>query len=278
MFKELKKKVRLLINRNKKPYLFLYKMLGFIPDNIGLYKQALIHKSSTLGKACFRRGDNERMEFLGDAVLSAIVTDFLYRNYRNKSEGFLSTMRSDIVQRETLEQVAVELGLDKMVIFSQERGGVCKHIFGNALEALVGAVYLDQGYEVCAKFVENEIIRKHINLQNLAQEKMNYKSVIIEWGQKNRVGFCYELVESYHNNRKGRSFFRSAVVVGGERIGIGTGTTKRESQQQAAKVALEKINGDKIFREHVFELSRQAKSDADDSAAETSSESPSDPE
>lgn len=278
MFAKLRKKVRLLINRHKEPYLFLYRLLGFFPDNLELYRQALIHKSSNLGKDYFKKKDNERMEFLGDAVLDAIVTDYLYKKFVNKQEGYLSAMRSKIVQRTSLERVAAELGIDKLLVFSHGRGVLEKHIFGNALEALIAAVYLDQGYEVCSKFVENEIINKHINLKDLDLKELNHKSKLIEWGDKNKIKIGFEVMESYNNKRKGKAFFRSAVVVGGEQVGYGIGGNRRDSERKASEYVLLKISEDESFRKRIIELGKQANGSAADSASQTPDESSGDSE
>ena len=148
---------------NKEPYSSLYKILGFYPDNIHLYEQAFLHKSSSVESGDGRWLNNERLEFLGDAVLDAVVADIVYKHFQNKREGFLTNTRSKIVQRETMNRVAVELGLDKMVVYSAKLSSHNNHMYGNALEALIGAIYLDQGYEVCYNFIQNVLIKKHVN-------------------------------------------------------------------------------------------------------------------
>lgn len=263
------------MHRHEEPYSSLHEVLGFYPDNIELYRQALIHKSLTMYR---RGGNNERMEFLGDAVLSAVVTDFLYENCEGKPEGFLSEMRSKIVQRETLDRVAAELDIGRLMFYSKRSNKNGKHIFGNALEALIGAVYLDQGYGVCYDFVKREILHKHINLHELEREKTNHKSKLLEWGQKNKIEFRFEVVVCRNNIKRGGAFFRSVVVLGGEQIGDGTGVTKKESEQKAAMNVLGKIHSNKTFRGHIIELGKQTESNAGDLADETSCEPPCNPE
>ena len=176
---------------NKEPYSSLYKILGFYPDNIHLYEQAFLHKSSSVESGDGRWLNNERLEFLGDAVLDAVVADIVYKHFQNKREGFLTNTRSKIVQRETMNRVAVELGLDKMVVYSAKLSSHNNHMYGNALEALIGAIYLDQGYEVCYNFIQNVLIKKHVNLETIARKEVNFKSSLIEWSQKNmRYALC----------------------------------------------------------------------------------------
>lgn len=265
------------MNKNKEPYLSLHRVLGFYPRNIEIYRRALAHKSLYWGKDYRKREDNERMEFLGDALLSTIVSDFLYRTRTDKQEGYLSTMRSKIVQRKSLERVAAEFGIDKMLVFSRDICILEKHIFGNALEALIAAVYLDQGYEVCLKFVENEIINKHINLEELDHEELSYKTSLIEWGNKHRVKFRFEVMVGYNSRKSKRSFFRSAVVVGGVQIGYGSGSDKKDSERKASEYVYLKLRDDEAFRKHVIELSKQANEGACGSTSQTSCKSSGNP-
>ena len=155
---------------NKEPYSSLYKILGFYPDNIHLYEQAFLHKSSSVESGDGRWLNNERLEFLGDAVLDAVVADIVYKHFQNKREGFLTNTRSKIVQRETMNRVAVELGLDKMVVYSAKLSSHNNHMYGNALEALIGAIYLDQGYERCKQFMEEKILKNYIDLDKMSRK------------------------------------------------------------------------------------------------------------
>ena len=164
---------------NKEPYSSLYKILGFYPDNIHLYEQAFLHKSSSVESGDGRWLNNERLEFLGDAVLDAVVADIVYKHFQNKREGFLTNTRSKIVQRETMNRVAVELGLDKMVVYSAKLSSHNNHMYGNALEALIGAIYLDQGYEVCYNFIQNVLIKKYVRRATVALKEKNFKTNLI---------------------------------------------------------------------------------------------------
>lgn len=256
MFTQLYKRIRLLRNRSKEPYLSIYKIVGFYPDNIHLYEQAFLHKSSSIEAGDGRWMNNERMEFLGDAVLDAIVADIVYKHFQNKREGFLTNTRSKIVQRETLNRVAVELGLDKMVVYSAKLNSHNNHMYGNALEALIGAIYLDKGYDTCYRFIRDVIIKKYIDLDNIAKKEVNFKSSLIEWSQKNKLEISFELIESFTDN-DGNPVFQTGVFLADEQIGVGIGYSKKESQQNAAKMAVKKLRTDKDFQLFISELKKK---------------------
>lgn len=256
MFKQLYKKIRLLRNRGKEPYSSIYKIVGFYPENVQLYEQAFLHKSSSIEAGDGKWVNNERMEFLGDAVLDAIVADIVYQYFKNKREGFLTNTRSKIVQRETLNRVAVQIGLDKMVVYSAKVSSHNNHMYGNALEALIGAIYLDQGYDVCYRFIENVIIKKYINLDTIAKKEVNFKSSLIEWSQKNKLEIKFELIESFTDN-DGNPVFQTGIVLADVQIGVGIGYSKKESQQNAAKMAIKKLRSDKEFQCFISDLKKK---------------------
>lgn len=243
---------RLFVLRNKEPYLSFYHLLGFHPNNVKLYEQALTHRSSHLpdGK---RLCNNERLEFLGDAILGAAVADILYKHFPNKKEGFLTSVRSKIVQRETLNRIALEMGLDKMTIASIRQHAHNNYVYGNALEALIGAIYLDHGYRKCFKFVKERMIGHYLSLEKIARKEMNFKSNLLEWGQKEKLKIDFELTNIYSDKNKNQ-IFRTAVSVGGNPLGTGTGYTKKESQQAAAKKAIRRIRSDKNVQNLIAEL------------------------
>ncbi|MDR1982126.1 MAG: ribonuclease III [Tannerellaceae bacterium] len=234
----------------------LYKLLGFYPNDVRLYEQAFLHKSSSIEAGDGKWLNNERLEFLGDAVLDAITADILYRHFQNKREGFLTNTRSKIVQRENLDRIAVKLGLQHMIIYSAKLNSHNNHLYGNALEALIGAVYLDQGYNVCARFVEEVIIKKHTNIDSIARKEVNFKSALIEWSQKNKLEISFDLIESF-TDKDGNPVFQTAVDLSGYQIGVGIGYTKKESQQQAAKMAVKKLRTDKDFQQIVSGLKKK---------------------
>lgn len=234
-----------------------YKLLGFYPNDIHLYELACLHSSSSVcEQGC--RSNNERLEFLGDAILDAIVADILFRHFDKKKEGFLTNTRSKIVKRESLNELAVKIGLDKHITYSMN---ICSHnnyMFGNALEALIGAIYLDKGYKVCKHFVETRLIKPYIDLDKLSKEEFNFKSRLIEWGQRHKVSVEFDLIESA-TDQQNNPVFQTLVKIGGLQGGIGTGYSKKESQQIAARVTLSKIRRDKKFKKAVLESSPQEK-------------------
>lgn len=239
-------KIRLLFRKDRKSYLCFYKILGFFPKNIELYEQALLHKSSSLRSEQGRPINNERLEFLGDAILDAIVGDIVYKHFEGKREGFLTNTRSKIVQRETLNKLAVEIGLDKLIKYSARSSSHNSYMYGNAFEAFIGAIYLDQGYRKCKKFLEERIIAKYIDLDKLSKKEVNFKSKLIEWCQKNKVKVSFELIEQTLDE-KSNPIFQTEVLIEGVTAGNGNGYSKKESQQNAARMALKKIKSEQGF-------------------------------
>lgn len=163
MFSNIKDRIRLLFRKDRESYLRFYKMLGFYPKDISIYEQALLHKSLSVKSEKGRLLNNERLEFLGDAILDAVVADIVYKRFEGKREGFLTNTRSKIVQRETLNRLAIEIGLDKLIKYTARQSSHNSYMCGNAFEALVGAIYLDRGYRACKYFMEHRIIGPYIN-------------------------------------------------------------------------------------------------------------------
>lgn len=246
MLKKLYRTIRLFPKRGKEPYVSFYKILNFYPYNITLYEQALLHKSSSIKLKDGRWINNERLEFLGDAILDAIVADIVFKEFEYKKEGFLTNMRSKIVQRETLNRLALDLGLDRLIKSSAKTGNHKTHMYGNALEALIGAIYLDQGYRIAKKFVHEQLIVEHLNIETVAQQEVNFKSRLIEWSQKNKIPIDFRLIESFTDDNNNPIFY-TAVDIYDVESGTGRGYSKKESQQRAAEEALDKINTDKEF-------------------------------
>lgn len=229
-------RIKLPFRKNKELYSSFYKILGFYPIHIHYYEQALHHKSSSFK----REGNwvnNERLEFLGDAILDAVVGDIVYRHFEGKREGFLTNTRSKIVQRETLNKLAVEIGLDKLIISTAHPSTHNSYLCGNAFEAIIGAIYLDRGYSYCMRFIGKRIMNQLINIDKLAYKEVNFKSKLIEWGQKNRVDVSFQLIEQ---SKEGSStpVFVSQVFIEGIACSTGKGYSKKESQQLASKDTL----------------------------------------
>lgn len=253
MLKKLYRTIRLFPKRGREPYVSFYKILNFYPYNITLYEQALLHKSSSIKLKDGRWINNERLEFLGDAILDAIVADIVFKEFEYKKEGFLTNMRSKIVQRETLNKLALNLGLDRLIKSSAKTGNHKTHMYGNALEALIGAIYLDQGYRIAKKFVHERLIVEHLNIETVAQQEVNFKSRLIEWSQKNKIPVEFRLIESFTDDNNNPIFY-TAVDIYDFESGTGRGYSKKESQQRAAEEALDKINMDKEFIKEILIL------------------------
>ena len=251
MFSNITDKIRLLFRKDKEPYLCFYKMLGFYPRNIEIYQQALLHKSSSLIAGKGRLLNNERLEFLGDAILDAIVADIVYKKFEGKREGFLTNTRSKIVQRETLNRVAVEIGLDKLIKYTTRQSSHNSYMCGNAFEALIGAIYLDRGYRACKKFMEERIINQYLNLEKISRKEVNFKSKLIEWSQKNKFCVEFNLIEQSLDSDQ-NPIFETQITVENIPAGTGKGYSKKESQQEAAHATLTKIKGDPQFIDAIF--------------------------
>lgn len=251
MFSNITDKIRLFFRKDKEPYLCFYKMLGFYPRNIEIYQQALLHKSSSIKSGKGRLLNNERLEFLGDAILDAVVADIVYKKFEGKREGFLTNTRSKIVQRETLNRVAVQIGLDKLIKYTTRQSSHNSYMCGNAFEALIGAIYLDRGYRACKKFMEERIINQYLNLEKISRKEVNFKSKLIEWSQKNKFCVEFNLIEQSLDSDQ-NPIFETQITVENIPAGTGKGYSKKESQQEAAHATLTKIKGDPQFIDAIF--------------------------
>ena len=250
-FSNLIDRIRLLFRKDKESYLCFYQMLGFYPHDIHIYEQALLHKSSSVKSDQGRLVNNERLEFLGDAILDAVVGDIVYQNFEGKREGFLTNTRSKIVSRESLNHVAEQIGLSKLVKFNTRHSCHNNYMGGNAFEALVGAIYLDRGYAYCKDFMEHHIIGTYIDLNKVSRKEVNFKSKLIEWSQKNKVLLSFELIEQSLDEFNSPVFV-TEVIVEGIHACKGKGYSKKESQQIAAHETLNKIKKSSPFVESIF--------------------------
>ena len=245
-------RAKLLFRKDKELCLSLYRILGFYPHNIELYRIALSHKSSQyVSNEKGRPLNNERLEFLGDAILEAVTSDIIFHRYERKREGFLTTTRSKLVQRDTLNRLARETGLDSLVKKNTTGRTHNNYLGGNAFEALVGAVYLDRGYRHCHWFVSHRIIGKLVDLDDMARKEVNFKSKLLEWSQKNRIQLEFKLDESIDTTGNSPEF-RSYAILEGITAGEGKGFSKKESHQQAAKEALVKLRREPQFIDRIL--------------------------
>lgn len=218
----------------------LHHILGFYPRKVSVYREALIHRSVNHYKQNEKKKDNERLEYLGDAVIETVVSDILYHHFPGKKEGFLTSVRSKIVQRSSLNRIAKEIGLVELIQSTHINHTHNSFISGNAFEALIGAIYLDHGYSYCYKFFKERIIGKHVNIDKVAKEDDNFKSKLIEWSQKTQYQVVFELVKENTIGTNSPTF-QTRVCIEGIEFGMGFGYSKKESQQLAAKEAMRHI-------------------------------------
>lgn len=271
--------MKLPFRKNKEFLSALYDILGFYPHDIEIYRIAFSHKSLAYQMAKDSKGakagaagkdrkgasrdrrdrkphsentqkplNNERLEYLGDAVLETVVSDILFRHYPHKREGFLTSTRSKIVQREALNRLASEMGLEKLILAAEGTRMSHTNIGGNAFEALMGAIYLDRGFKYCHWFITNRVVGQYVDLDTVAQKEVNFKSKLLEWSQKNHININFK--DSYAGDEKG---FRTVITLEGLTIARGVGRSKKESQQEASKEALTRMRHepntyDSIFR------------------------------
>ena len=238
--------IKLLFRKEKGLYRSFYSILGFYPHKIKYYQEALMHSSMSATNKTGKPINNERLEFLGDAILDAVVGEIVFHHFQRKREGFLTTARSKIVQRETLGHIAVKIGLDKLIYSNNTSHTHNSYMAGNAFEALVGAIYLDRGYDYCLRFMQEKILGDIINIDKIAYKECNFKSKLLEWCQKNKFEMNFEQEES--RSEDGSPLFRSKVMIEGQELGKGRGYSKKESQQNACKNALHRLKkGNKVY-------------------------------
>ena len=244
-------KIKLPFRKEKELYSSLYRIIGFYPRNISYYKLALMHKSIMRKNSKGKPVNNERLEFLGDAILDAIVGHIVYEHFPGKREGFLTNTRSKLVQRDTLNRLAQEMGINRLIL---SNGRSCSHnnyMGGNAFEALVGAIYLDRGYEACIRFMNRRILAQMINIDKVAYKEVNFKSKLIEWSQKNRVRMEFKMLDQ-KKDENGSQMFQYMVCLEGINGCSGIGYSKKESQQLASKLTLERLKKAPRFIDKVF--------------------------
>ena len=234
----------------------LRQIIGFYPHNIKHYQQALTHKSTGQRNEKGRPQNNERLEFLGDAMLDAVVGHIVYNHFRNKREGFLTNTRSKLVSRETLGKLAEEMGLSELIQSNGQQRSHNSYMAGNAFEALVGAIYLDQGYNAVMRFMEKRILAQMVNIDKVAYKEVNFKSKLLEWTQKNRVRMEYKMLKQT-KDEKGSPIFGYQVVIEGVEGGKGQGYSKKEAQQLCSKETLQRLRREPQFIDAIF----QAKSE-----------------
>ncbi len=215
-------------------------IFGFTPGNIALYKLAFRHKSIAAPESNGFRHSNERLEYLGDAVLGSCVADFLFKKFPYKEEGFLTEIRSRIVSRQNLNTLSRKLGIDKLVQTSRENQMVGTSILGDAFEAFIGALYLDKGYRFTGKVVV-QIIQNHLDLDDLVSREVNFKSKLIEWAQKEKCELEFELAGETENHKRVK-IYQVNLLIDKKLVAQGSDFSIKKAEQNAAAQAWEKIN------------------------------------
>ncbi len=243
--------IKLLFIKDKELYVFIRKITGYYPKNIDLYRLAFVHRSKPVKRPDGQWANNERLEYLGDAVLDTVVADYLYSTFPDKHEGFLTSTRAKIVQRESLNRVGNTLHIDAHVRASSHSSSHNSYICGNAVEAMVGAFYIDHGYKRARRFIIDRIIKQHFDINDLVSSETNFKSRLIEWTQKHRITIEFALIDTLAD-ADNNPIFKTAIMLGDTFAADGTGYSKKESHQAASKKALERLNADRNFKQQIL--------------------------
>lgn len=238
-----------LLNRNNNQTLIhnrsefrsnLKRLLGIRPRNLRLYEKAFIHRSATYTLPDGTKINNERLEYLGDSIIDGIVSDYLFRLYPEATEGFLTKTRSRIVNRETLNQLGLSMGLDKLIVSNLAPSDSPRNLYGNAVEALLGALFIDNGFDRTRRFFIEKVLKKHLNLDTVLASETDYKSIILEYCQKNKQKLNFSSREK-PSAGNGHPLFTVTLEINSEVISQGEGTTKKEAEQEASMAALNKL-------------------------------------
>ena len=245
-------RLRLPFRKEKELFSSLYDIMGFYPHNISYYKQALMHKSIGRRNEKGKPLNNERLEFLGDALLDAVVGHIVYDHFPGKREGFLTNTRSKLVSRDTLGKLAEEMGLKQLILSSGHSNSHNSYVAGNAFEALVGAIYLDQGYDAVVRFMQKRILARVINIDKVAYKEVNFKSKLLEWSQKNRVRLEFRMQKQEKDKESGSPVFKFQVFLEDVAGESGQGYSKKEAQQQASEATLKRLKREPQFIDAIF--------------------------
>jgi ribonuclease III len=218
----------------------LNKILGFKPGNLELYEIAFIHRSATFTLPDGKKVNNERLEYLGDAVLDAILSDYLFEKFPEANEGFLTKIRSRIVNRDVLNQLAISMGINNILISRVNSLHLTRNLYGDAFEALIGSVFLDKGFKKTKKVFIKNVLNKYLNLNEIVKTDSDYKSLVFEWVQKHKSNLIFTYNEEYNFNQK-KSVFSTILYIDKEEFGVGHGSSKKEAEQEAASQAWKKL-------------------------------------
>ncbi|MEG1553903.1 MAG: ribonuclease III [Rikenellaceae bacterium] len=227
-------------SKDRYHYKTIKRIFGLIPNNIELYKLAMIHKSASIVLEDGAIMNNERLEFLGDAIIEGVVSDMLYVEYPYEDEGFLTQLRSRLVNRKTLNQLAVSMGLDSCIITQSSYNATGKHLYGDAFEAMMGAIYLDKGYDFTNRLLINRIFERYIDIEKIMETETDHKSRLIEWCQKRHKKLSI-VAKLSDDNKEEEHNFVGIVTINGKECGYGIGTSKKEAEQRAAQNTITKL-------------------------------------
>ena len=252
MIRDIIERLRLTFRDDKELRRQLRQVIGFYPNDISHYKLALTHKSSGQRNDKGRPLHNERLEFLGDAMLDATVGHIVFEHFDRKPEGFLTNTRSKLVSRESLGKLAKEMGLTELIQSNGQQRSHNSYMAGNAFEALVGAIYLDQGYDAVMRFMKKRILAQMVNIDKVAYKEVNFKSKLLEWTQKNRVKMEFQMLKQT-TDEKGSPVFGFVVMIEGVEGGKGQGFSKKEAQQVASKETLLRLRREPQFIDAIFQ-------------------------
>lgn len=215
---------------------FVIKCFGYRPKNIDLFKRALTHKSISNNS---EELSNERLEFLGDAILDSVVAEFLFVKFPDEDEGYLTKIKSKMVSRRTLGMIGHEMEISKVLNYNKGRSIKLETIEGNAFEALIGAIYIDGGYKSAQQSISKHIFRKYINLNQILEEEIDFKSKLFIWSQKNRLPISFEIVDEQNDGTTWNYIIK--VIINEQEYGRGSGSSKKKAEQAAAKETLELV-------------------------------------
>jgi ribonuclease-3 len=218
----------------------LKKILGFKPGNLILYEISFIHRSATFTMPDGKKVNNERLEFLGDAVLDAILSDYLFEKFPDASEGFMTKIRSRIVNRDILNQLAISMGIPDILISNISSVQPTKNLYGDALEALIGSVFLDKGFRKTKKLFIRNVLNKYLDIDVIINTDTDYKSLVFEWVQKHKSNLIFTYNEEYDFNKK-KSVFSTTLIIDKAEMGEGHGSSKKEAEQEAASKAWQRL-------------------------------------
>ena len=245
--------IKLPFSHERELYVFFRNIIGFYPRNLRYYNEALIHSSAQAVDRNGKHIDNERLEYLGDAVLTSVVSNLLFRRFPERNEGFLTDTRAKIIKREHLNQLGLSFGIDKYIRQARHSHSHNNYIYGNAVEALIGAIYLDRGYKYAERFILAKVIDRE--LDQFANDNANFKSTLIEWSQKQHIDYEFSVVDT-RVDADGSPVFIASVAVSGIQIATGKGYTKKEAHQNAAKEAMRIIKSDRKMRAMILDAAR----------------------